>query len=171
MAEKHVQDGKEKFVPKNWKVLAPSELRRMAPQQRARYMAYEEPNKVAVDSMQASQKRINETVKASQERQKSMESKTNEEESKQEKLIGQLKAAEARSRVRILRLHFQSMRAQEINQLILSQPTARDAVRLEVLLPPRGQRPSLSDPVDKLERKRIEQILEDDQGLTVNRKP
>ncbi|CAM9422710.1 unnamed protein product [Lampetra fluviatilis] len=88
---------------------------------------------------------------------------------RQARLIGQLKAAEARARIRALRLHYQRIRANEINHLVASQPTATKAMRLEALLPTKPSSPEPPDPLDKLQRFRIEQILEDEQGLTTKR--
>ncbi|CAI9582556.1 unnamed protein product, partial [Staurois parvus] len=67
----------------------------------------------------------------------------NLEQERQAKVVGQLKAAEARNRIRLMRFRFQCMRAQELNNLISCQPTARDAIRLEVFLPPRTQTQTL----------------------------
>ncbi|XP_061418593.1 protein LKAAEAR1 isoform X2 [Lethenteron reissneri] len=88
---------------------------------------------------------------------------------RQARLIGQLKAAEARARIRALRLRYQRIRANEINHLVASQPTATKAMRLEALLPTKPSSPEPPDPLDKLQRFRIEQILEDEQGLTTKR--
>ncbi|XP_032810807.1 protein LKAAEAR1 isoform X2 [Petromyzon marinus] len=94
---------------------------------------------------------------------------TQSEAERQARLIGQLKAAEARARIRALRLRYQRIRANEINHLVASQPTATKAMRLEALLPTKPSSPEPPDPLDKLQRFRIEQILEDEQGLTTKR--
>lgn len=91
------------------------------------------------------------------------------EKDKHAKLIGQLKAAEARNRLRIMRLRYQANRAQEINHLISCQPSALKAVRLQALVPAKPETTDRPDILDKLERNRIESLLEDNKGLLVNR--
>ncbi|XP_038659298.1 protein LKAAEAR1-like [Scyliorhinus canicula] len=91
------------------------------------------------------------------------------ERKKQQNLIGQLKAAESHNKIHSMKLRYRKMRAEEINHLILSQPTARKAIRLEALLPPWHEKINLKDPLEKLERKRVEEIMSDDTGLTINR--
>ncbi|XP_004430563.1 PREDICTED: protein LKAAEAR1 [Ceratotherium simum simum] len=79
---------------------------------------------------------------------------------RQERLLGVLKAAEARGRVRALRLRYTRMRAEEISLLILHQKSARAAIRLELFLPP--LKPTrIRDPLDRQERRRVETILEE----------
>ena len=73
-----------------------------------------------------------------------------DEKDKHEKLIGQLKAAEARNRIRIMRLRYEANRGQEINHLISCQPTARKAVRLQALIPVKHEDRSQGDKLDKL---------------------
>ncbi|XP_041060784.1 protein LKAAEAR1-like [Carcharodon carcharias] len=91
------------------------------------------------------------------------------ERKKRQNLIGQLKAAESHNRIQSMRLRYQKMRAEEINHLISSQPTARKAIRLEALLPPWHEKINLKDTLEKLERKRVEEIMNDEAGLTINR--
>ncbi|XP_067904916.1 protein LKAAEAR1-like [Heterodontus francisci] len=91
------------------------------------------------------------------------------ERKKQQNLIGQLKAAESHNKIHNMRLRYRTMRAEEINHLILSQPTARKAIRLEALLPPWQKKINLKDTLDKLERRRVEEIMSDEAGLTINR--
>ncbi|WAR16258.1 LKAM1-like protein [Mya arenaria] len=91
------------------------------------------------------------------------------EREKHEKLIGQLKAAEARNRLRIMRLRYQSSRAQEIGHLIACQPTALKAVRLQALVPSYPNEKDRGDSLEKLDRERIEALLEDNKGLLINR--
>uniref|UniRef100_A0A8D2JJW2 LKAAEAR motif containing 1 n=1 Tax=Sciurus vulgaris TaxID=55149 RepID=A0A8D2JJW2_SCIVU len=77
------------------------------------------------------------------------------------RLLGVLKAAEARGRVRALRLRYTRMRAEEIALLIQRQGSARAAIRLETLLPPQLKPTRIPDPLDRQERRRVETILEE----------
>ncbi|XP_065775232.1 protein LKAAEAR1 [Muntiacus reevesi] len=80
---------------------------------------------------------------------------------RQDRLLGVLKAAEARGRVRALRLRYARMRAEEISLLIQSQRSARAAIRLELFLPPQLKPTRIPDPLDRQERRRVETILEE----------
>uniref|UniRef100_A0A8C3VUE5 LKAAEAR motif containing 1 n=1 Tax=Catagonus wagneri TaxID=51154 RepID=A0A8C3VUE5_9CETA len=80
---------------------------------------------------------------------------------RQDRLLGILKAAEARGRVRALRLRYARMRAEEISLLILRQKSARAAMRLETFLPPQLKPTRIPDPLDRQERRRVETILEE----------
>ncbi|XP_072800727.1 protein LKAAEAR1 [Vicugna pacos] len=80
---------------------------------------------------------------------------------RQDRLLGVLKAAEARGRVRALRLRYARMRAEEISLLILRQRSARAAIRLELFLPPQLKPTRIPDPLDRQERRRVETILEE----------
>ncbi|XP_004586197.2 protein LKAAEAR1 isoform X2 [Ochotona princeps] len=79
----------------------------------------------------------------------------------QDRLIGVLKAAEARGRVRALRLRYNRLRTEEILLLIQHQRSARAAMRLEVFLPPQLKPTRIPDPLHRQERRRVETILED----------
>nr|XP_034352630.1 protein LKAAEAR1 isoform X1 [Arvicanthis niloticus] len=81
---------------------------------------------------------------------------------RQNRLLGILKAAEARSRVRALRLRYTRMRAEEITLLIQKQSSARAAIRLELFLPPQLKPTKIPDPLDRQERRRVETILEEE---------
>ncbi|KAM6147538.1 protein LKAAEAR1 [Erethizon dorsatum] len=76
-------------------------------------------------------------------------------------LLGVLKAAEARGRVRALRLRYIRMRAEEITLLIRQQGSARAAIRLELFLPPQLKPTRIPDPLDRQERRHVETILEE----------
>ncbi|XP_038185178.1 protein LKAAEAR1 isoform X2 [Arvicola amphibius] len=80
---------------------------------------------------------------------------------RQNRLLGVLKAAEARGRVRALRLRYTRMRAEEIALLIQKQSSARAAIRLELFLPPQLKPTKIPDPLDRQERRRVETILEE----------
>lgn len=60
------------------------------------------------------------------------------------------RAAEARNRIRIMRLRYQANRAQEISHLISCQPSALNAVRLQALLPTKGEESEREDTLEKL---------------------
>ncbi|XP_007952880.1 protein LKAAEAR1 [Orycteropus afer afer] len=81
-------------------------------------------------------------------------------EQRQNQLLGVLKAAEARGRVRALRLRYTRMRAEEIALLIQRQKSARAAIRLEMFLPPQLKSERIPDPLARQERRRVETILE-----------
>ncbi|XP_032112959.1 protein LKAAEAR1 isoform X1 [Sapajus apella] len=70
---------------------------------------------------------------------------------RQNLLLGVLKAAEARGRVRALRLRYARMRAEEIALLIRQQKSARASIRLELLLPPQLRPTRIPDPLDRQE--------------------
>ncbi|XP_023038996.2 protein LKAAEAR1 [Piliocolobus tephrosceles] len=80
---------------------------------------------------------------------------------RQNRLLGVLKAAEARGRVRDLRLRYTRMRAEEIALLIQRQKSARAAIRLELFLPPQLKPTRIPDPLDRQERRRVETLLEE----------
>nr|XP_018872402.2 protein LKAAEAR1 isoform X1 [Gorilla gorilla gorilla]XP_018872403.2 protein LKAAEAR1 isoform X1 [Gorilla gorilla gorilla] len=70
---------------------------------------------------------------------------------RQNRLLGVLKAAEARGRVRALRLRYTRMRAEEIALLIQRQKSARAAIRLELFLQPQLKPTRIPDPLDRQE--------------------
>ncbi|KAK2503785.1 hypothetical protein MC885_005776 [Smutsia gigantea] len=80
---------------------------------------------------------------------------------RQDGLLGVLKAAEARGRVRALRLRYSRLRAEEISVLILRQKSARAAIRLELFLAQQLKPTRIPDPLDRQERRRVETILEE----------
>ncbi|XP_068117981.1 protein LKAAEAR1 isoform X2 [Hyperolius riggenbachi] len=142
---------------------------KMDAMQRARHLAYEPPSKSVAASIAATQTRLREHVLKSVGQ--TLQQAADPEQEKQAKVVGQLKAAEARNRIRLMRFRFQCMRAQELNNLISCQPTARDAIRLEVFLPPRPHKEGSQDRLRGLERERVESLLMDDKGLLTNRIP
>ncbi|CAH1774596.1 unnamed protein product [Owenia fusiformis] len=162
---------KQKFVPKVWTHFKKSEgsLRKMAPQLKSRYQAYEEPPKEISDAQKEVKKRLRELKKKQTLANMPTPQDEIQEQDKHEKLIGQLKAAEARNRLRIMRLRYQANRAQEVNHLIACQPSALKAVRLQALVPPYQGKDGNGDNLDKLDRNRVESLLEDPQGLLTNR--
>ncbi|KAG8542866.1 hypothetical protein GDO81_025959 [Engystomops pustulosus] len=159
--------GKSKPGFQGKKIISHGDIKKMDPLQRARHMAYEQPSKPIATSLLMTQNRLREhALKSVQEPKKQM---PDPEQEKQMKVVGQLKAAEAHNRLRLMRLRFQFMRAQEIKYLISCQPTAREAIRLEVFLPPKSHAVKSHDSLRPLQRERVEQLLEDDRGLATNR--
>ncbi|XP_028666431.1 protein LKAAEAR1-like [Erpetoichthys calabaricus] len=168
MADKESQMQKEKYIMKS-NSKSPAELRKMNPQEKARYLAYKEPSKEIRSAIVCSQQRLQQWSKENKNTLKTTIPQRDEEYRKHENLIGQLKAAEARNRIRLMRLKYQSFRVEEVNHFISCQPTAQRALRLELLLPRKIDTSSPGDTLDTLERKRIEEILEDERGLTIKR--
>ncbi|XP_025057518.1 protein LKAAEAR1 isoform X1 [Alligator sinensis] len=166
MTAKGADAHKKKIPPAPRKNLLPFDAAGMSPQQRSRYLAFVEPTEEIVKSILASpavamEKMAPEYIKRSGDA----------EQKKQARVIGLLKAAEARNRLRNLRLRFQDLRAQEINHLISCQKTARGALRLEAFLPPRKNMQKLADCLDTVQRSRVEEILEDKTGEIFIRRP
>lgn len=162
-------DGDGKFKARNRRKIEATDLKKLAPQQRSRYLAYEEPPKKASEGMAYSKKMLVEKQKQFQRDNAPTPEDDRMERDKHAKLIGQLKAAEARNRLRIMRLRYQANRAQEISHLISCQPTALKAVRLQALVPAYPDRGDRRDRLMPLDRERIECLLEDDKGLLTNR--
>lgn len=165
--DRDASDGK--FKAKNKKQLTPRELSSMAPQERSKYLAYEAPPKRIAEAMAKSKLRLLESKK---DRKQPVQQAQTEEEldrEKHNKLIGQLKAAEARNRLRVMRLRYNGNRAEEIKHLIACQPTSLKAVRLQALVPPHPDNVKTGDNLDSMQRERVEMIISDDKGLTTNR--
>ncbi|XP_051961957.1 protein LKAAEAR1-like [Xyrauchen texanus] len=141
---------------------------KMCPQQRARYQVYSEPSKEAQGWMAAASQRVSAHLINQNSRQ--IINPASAADARHNKLTAQLKAAEARNRVRQLRLRYQDLRAQEINLMISCQCNAQRAVRLEQLLPVRERKINHTESMDQLQRQRVEEILEDEKGLTIHRR-
>ncbi|XP_070534782.1 protein LKAAEAR1-like [Ptychodera flava] len=163
------RDGQGKFKPKKWKQVTQRELSNMAPQERSKYLAYEEPPKHVAEAMAKTKTRLTEKKKLEQKQMKPAAIEEQLDKEKHSQLIGQLKAAEARNRLRVMRLRYQANRAEEVKHLIACQPTSLKAVRLQALVPPYQESVSSGDALDSLQRERVETILEDEMGITVNR--
>ncbi|XP_051516222.1 protein LKAAEAR1-like [Myxocyprinus asiaticus] len=140
----------------------------MCPQQRARYQAYSEPSKEAQGWMAAARQRVSAQIINKKFRQ--INNPAAAADARHNQLTAQLKAAEARNRIRQLRLRYQDLRAQEINLMISCQCNAQRAVRLEKLLPVRERKINHTDSMDQLQRQRVEEILGDEKGLTIHRR-
>ncbi|ESO83208.1 hypothetical protein LOTGIDRAFT_236793 [Lottia gigantea] len=160
MAETEIK-GRKKYSSSEWK--------KLTPQEKSRYLAYEEPSKTIQETQLQCKKRLIELRK--EQELKNAPPKEDElmEKEKHAKLIGQLKAAEARNRLRIMRLRYQANRAQEVSHLIACQPSALKAVRLQALVPPYPDTKSRKNKMDKLDMERVEILLEDTKGLITNR--
>ncbi|XP_037397576.1 uncharacterized protein LOC108435208 isoform X3 [Pygocentrus nattereri] len=93
---------------RKWRTATGADLKRMCPQQRARHLAYAEPSKEAKGWMAASKQRVR--ARLAQERTASEKNPQHGLDSKlhQDVLVGQLKADEARNRIRRMRLQYQN---------------------------------------------------------------
>ncbi|CAB4018685.1 Hypothetical predicted protein [Paramuricea clavata] len=161
-------DSTEGFQARNWKQLNKKEIQKLDPVQRSRYMAYESSSKQAAQGMCEARRRIHERRKS--ETKHAMESDTTDpQKEKHARLIGQLKAAEARNRIRLMRIRYTGNKASEMNNLIACQPTAIKAVRLQCLVPPHPEKIVIRDLLGKDERSRVDVLLEDELNLTTNR--
>ncbi|XP_071503790.1 protein LKAAEAR1-like [Diadema antillarum] len=156
------------FKYRNKKKLNPREINAMHPTQRSKYLAYEDPSKETAEAIANSKKRVQDLGKKQAEDLRK-ENQVDLENEKHNQLIGQLKAAEARNRLRVMRLRYQATRAQEVKHLISCQPSAIKAVRLQAMVPAVPDKSSPGDSLDKLERSRVETLLEDERGLTIDR--
>lgn len=160
---------REKFHATNWKSLSKKEIQKLPPQQRSKYLAYEPAPKECKEAMSAARKRIQELEKSKRNQQKPPPFEEVIEGEKHTKIIGQLKAAEARNRIRLMRLRYQNNRSSEVNHLIGCQPTALKAVRLQSLVPPNSDKIYIRDLLVKNERYRVNSLLEDETGLETAR--
>ncbi|XP_072553573.1 protein LKAAEAR1-like [Salminus brasiliensis] len=156
---------------RKWRNSTGAGLKRMCPQQRARHLAYAEPSKEAKGWMAASRQRIHARLAQQRAEREKSPQRVSDSKLHQDVLIGQLKAAEARNRIVQMRLQYQNLRAraQEINLMISCQPSAQSAVRLELLLLAQEKKTDIIDGLDQPQRQRVEEILEDEKGLTIIR--
>ncbi|XP_054751209.2 protein LKAAEAR1-like [Lytechinus pictus] len=97
------------FKYQNRKKLSQRELNAMHPTQRSKYLAYENPPKEATEAIASSKKRVQDKSKKHLEDSR-RENEVDIEKDKHNQLIGQLKAAEARNRLRVMRLRYQANR-------------------------------------------------------------
>ncbi|XP_057308917.1 uncharacterized protein LOC130647171 [Hydractinia symbiolongicarpus] len=164
---KKIED--EKFQARNWKQLSKKELQKLTPIQRSRYLAYEASSNPG--GVKASRVRLQDAYKTKKalDVESEIAQVENEERLKQEKILGQLRASEARNRVKCLRMQYNNERAVEINRLISTQPTAIKAVRLQSLLPPIPNKIKFRDVVIKEQRMRIEALMEDELNIETGR--
>uniref|UniRef100_A0A673WRG6 Uncharacterized protein n=1 Tax=Salmo trutta TaxID=8032 RepID=A0A673WRG6_SALTR len=116
------------------------DVKRMCPQQRARYLR--------VSAWESSGAGVKRHIPVGHHH---CDDRDEEEKRRQDLIIGQLKAAEARNRVRQMRLQYRNMRTQEINLMISCQSSAHTAVRLELLLPTEESKINTIDCLDKLQ--------------------
>ncbi|XP_053500424.1 uncharacterized protein LOC128619928 isoform X2 [Ictalurus furcatus] len=108
----HCVCNKQIKMEKKWGSNRSVDLKRMCPQQKARYLAYAEPSKEIQAWMAACHKRIHSRL--AHEREKAWgKNPLQDLDSKlhQDTLIGQLKAAEARNRIRQMTLHCHNLKA------------------------------------------------------------
>ncbi|XP_065063460.1 protein LKAAEAR1-like isoform X1 [Rhopilema esculentum] len=166
---KSYDNDETKLHARNWKQLSKKEVQKLHPQLRSKYLAYEEPSKDAMHGINASRKRIADVKKEMKRIYAPPPTQELMEAQRHEQLIGQLKAAEARNRARLLRLRYEKNRADEVNHLISCQPTAIKAMRLQTLLPAYPKAIEVRDILGKDERMRIENLLADEKGLETGR--
>jgi len=160
----------EGFKAQNWKQLSKVQLTKMNPVEVARYNAYEDPGEETKKEITNTQTRLKELRKArGPTKSKPVDKEVERERIRHEELIGQLKAAEAKNRVYMLRSRYYSRRGDEIDHLINCQPSAIRAVRLQSLLPVRSNKLDFRDIMGKDERIRVESLLEDELGLKTGR--
>ncbi|XP_060792654.1 protein LKAAEAR1-like [Neoarius graeffei] len=157
-------------MEKKWGNKNSVDLKKMCPQQKARYLAYAEPSKEVQAWMAASHQRVVSRLAHLKEKAQGKNS-VQDLDSKlhHDTLIGQLKAAEARNRIRQMRQQCHNLKMREFNLMISSQANVQSAVRLELLLAKEKQRNN-ADSLDQLQRRRVEEILEDEKGLTIIRR-
>ncbi|XP_064382751.1 uncharacterized protein LOC135331497 [Halichondria panicea] len=160
-------DTKGKFEPRNWKQLSDRELSKLSLMERSRYLAYEPTPKEMVEKCQESRKR----VRVNRESERALRPSIGEaiEYERNNELVGQLKSAEARQRIRYSRMQYQCYREEELAHLISSQPSAIEAVRLQSFIAPVTSGRQMPDTLNQHQRIRCETILEDEKGLTINR--
>uniref|UniRef100_A0A1I8HLT3 RAB6-interacting golgin n=1 Tax=Macrostomum lignano TaxID=282301 RepID=A0A1I8HLT3_9PLAT len=142
-----------------------SELQR----KKERSKAYNEPSKEVMEAIVESQRRVNVRQKKQREQQEKLNA-VDIDEQQYEILVGQLKSAEARNRLRILRARHSQAAEREVGHLIACQPTALRAVRLEAMLPPKAAESAAgrsagaeADPesvgMSKADRNRLNQLM------------
>lgn len=177
------------------------ELKRMPIVIRSKFAYYLEPPNAILEAQKDSKKRLkelirNELLERKKEMEKMQESisynlpiKANEknlkkaleeadkfakfEKERHERLIGQLKAAEAANRTRILKLRYHNLKKDEVDNLIESQSSALNAVRLEAFLPSVEKQVKLvekSSNMSQIERRRLEALVDDDKNRFIARK-
>ncbi|XP_036605783.1 protein LKAAEAR1 [Trichosurus vulpecula] len=146
------------FLKKHPDVLLHRDLSALTPAEAKRYLLFVEPKKV--DNRGILPRDSTDSMSSKGCRQWELPAEPEMEQ--RNRLFGVLKASEARSRVRALRLRYTRMRAEEIKHLISRQKTARAAIRLEIFLPPRLNPTKIPDCLDRRERHRVEAILQED---------
>ncbi|BFZ21253.1 hypothetical protein BsWGS_24292 [Bradybaena similaris] len=137
--------------------------------QKSRKLAYEEPPKEIQDACYHTIKRLRESKRKNQSQIKPVPIAVEVERDKHIKIIGQLKAAEARNRIRMMRLRYEANKRQEISHLIACQSVALKAVRLETLVPASTEVKERTELLNKFQRQRVEALLEDYMGFLTNR--
>ncbi|XP_025948598.1 protein LKAAEAR1 [Dromaius novaehollandiae] len=156
---------KEKIIPQT-KSVPPFNPDRMSDREKARYLAFTEPTDEKTKAMLASHIFMMDNSYFSKAK-----PSIDTEQKKEARVFGLLRAAEARNRLRNLRLRYQDLRAKEINHLISCQQSVLGALRLETFLAPQKSIKKLADNLDRVQRSRIEAILEDEKGEIFIRRP
>jgi hypothetical protein len=94
------------------------------------------------------------------------------EKIRHERLIGQLKAAEARNRIRMMKMRYLNNRDDDVDYLIECQPTAVKAIRLEAFLSNKKSKEDKDlhmDDLTPIQRRRLEALVDDSKGLLITR--
>lgn len=158
---------REKYQHRNWREVPQKDIESMGPVARSRYLAYEPTSKALQEKQQEFKKRVRE--KRAQQKlllQDHLTLSQLVDIEKDYELVGQIKAAEARERVKILRQCYEKQQEEEVQRLVSSQPTSIDAVRLKTFLTPRPldhtHLPPLSvnDPLTHKQRLRCRFLIE-----------
>ncbi|XP_038606593.1 protein LKAAEAR1 isoform X2 [Tachyglossus aculeatus] len=140
------EESKKEFS-KHRRALTPKDLVTLSMQQMIRYHMFAEPSEFQNEAKLLPNCSFPEVHKRVLNL-NTWQSRESEKE-RQAQQIGVLRAAEARNRIRALRLRYVQMRAQEIKYLIINQETAQAALRLEALLLPCLNPQKLPDSLDQ----------------------
>lgn len=98
------------FVRRNWHKATPGQIRKMCPQQRARYLAYEEPPKEVQNVMDASRQRVCSRLAALKIQPMPVKNSHEADKRRADTITCQLKAAEALNRMRFLKIRQQQVK-------------------------------------------------------------
>jgi len=146
------------------------EMKNLHPHLLSKYLAYEAPPKKIKEYQMLTKRRIYERKKLEEMLNQPPADEEEMERQQNEKLLGHLKAAEARDRIRLGRLQYHADRTEEINHLVASQGSAATAVRLEALLPTKMDPRHFPDPLSRITRDRVERLLNDNRQTFVGRR-
>ena len=163
------QQQKNDFTAQNWKHLSPKELDKLSLIERSRYFAYE-PSRHST-SIKTAQQRVHQqlAIKLEQLNQNNWVRQQARDNLQRNYQLGQIKAAEAKTRTRELRDTYHANRASEIKHLVSTQQSALKAARLQSLLPCANGQKKLADVMSKKLRMRVEELMEDELGAATGR--
>ncbi|KAI6655105.1 hypothetical protein LOD99_2394 [Oopsacas minuta] len=153
------------------------DIRKMCLVQRSRYLAYQKPNKEVEEAQNIAKVRVQTKLQSSRD-----QLPTENELAVfklRDQLTGELKSAEARARVKNLKLKYEDCRNREMNRIFLAQPTSLRALKLSALLEePINEAKKIrafsrmlgGGCLNEIDRIRCETIIDDKQGLTIERR-